>query len=155
MRARTISTSTRASLWAPAVLLLCLGGPACAGPGKAEGAGAKDKGAPAAGKEGKVADKAGQGAARPIRIEETTISDLHGWRVTVGNIMRDKWKGPDGKEREGITAEIGLYDEGKKERGRTTLGEGAPILINGHRYTLVRVQAGKGSENGFVELRGE
>ena len=36
---------------------------------------------------------------RSVRIEETTVATIEGWRVTVGNIMEDRYAGPDGAER--------------------------------------------------------
>lgn len=89
---------------------------------------------------------------RSVRIEETTVATIEGWRVTVGNIMEDRYAGPDGAERRGLTAEVGLYDEARAPKGERTVGEGAALQIAGRPFTVVRVVAGEGADNGYVEL---
>ena len=91
--------------------------------------------------------------ARTVRIEETTVGTIDGWMVTVGNIMKGKWKTPDGKEREGLTAQVGLYDEKKADKGERIVGEGAALTIAGKPWTVAKVVAGKGADNGSVELQ--
>ena len=96
-----------------------------------------------------------KGAARSFRIEETTVRAIDGWKVTVANIMKGKWRLPDGREREGLTAVVGLYDEKKADKGERTVGEGAALEIAGRRWIVVKVEAGKGADNGVVEIREE
>jgi hypothetical protein len=100
----------------------------------------------------KAPAKGGRMQQRTVRIEETTVGTIDGWRVTVGNIMKGKWRGADGREREGITAQVGLYTEKNEERGEVTVGEGAELTIAGKRWVVNKVQAGPGAENGFIEL---
>nr|MDO8110159.1 hypothetical protein [Candidatus Sigynarchaeota archaeon] len=94
----------------------------------------------------------GKSSARKISIQETTVATIDGWKVTVGNIIIDDWTGPDGSPRRGLTAEIGLYDERKAERGRLTLGEGGLLEIKGRPWRVTLVSAGAGGENGAVKL---
>src|SRR5262245_49437682 len=131
MRHPRVLTVTAAWLW--------LAGSACAGPAtppvrKQERPGAGAGAGANTGREGKM-----QQAERTVRIEETTVATVDGWRVTVGNIMKGKWRGPDGQEREGVTALVGLYDEKKAARGESTVGEGAQLTIAGKRWTVSRV----------------
>lgn len=87
------------------------------------------------------------------RIEETTVGSIRGWTVTVANIGKDRWRGKDGVEREGITAQIGVYDEKGAERALGTVGEGAELTIAGRTWRVARIQKkASASDNGWVEL---
>ena len=94
-----------------------------------------------------------QNKVRVVSIEETTVATIDGWRITVGNIMKGKWRLPDSTEREGITALVGIYDENRIEKGEWTVGEGAVIIISGKKWLVTRVNHGKGRDNGSIELQ--
>lgn len=89
---------------------------------------------------------------RVVKIEETTVATIDGWRVTCGNIMKGKWTLPDGSSREGPSAEVGLYDDQRAERGERTVGEGAVLEIAGGRWAVAKVAPGGKGDNGHVEL---
>lgn len=93
-----------------------------------------------------------QNKVRMVSIEETTIATIDGWRITVGNIMKGRWRLPNGTEREGISAEVGIYDENRVEKGEWTVGEGTVINISGKQWLVTRVNRGKGRENGSIDL---
>ena len=87
-----------------------------------------------------------------MRIEETTVATMAGWKVTVANILPGKFSTPAG-ERQGLTAVVGRYDEARRDQGELTVGEGSEFVIAGQRWAVAAVAAGKGAENGYVELR--
>lgn len=91
-------------------------------------------------------------ALRTVRIEETTVATVDGWKVTVANIMKGKYQTAGG-EREGLTAVVGLYDDKKADQGERTVGLGSELRIAGKTWTVGDVQAGPGAQNGFVEIR--
>lgn len=92
--------------------------------------------------------------AESERIEETTVGTVRGWTVTVANIGKDRYRGADGVEREGVTAQLGVYDEGGAERSLGTVGEGSVVTIAGQRYRVARVQKkASTADNGWIELQ--
>ena len=88
-----------------------------------------------------------------MRIEETTVATIRGWKVTVANILAGSYSTPAGEQR-GLTAVVGRYDEAKADQGELTVGAGSSLNIAGETWTVVAVVAGLGSANGHVELRG-
>lgn len=88
-----------------------------------------------------------------MRIEETTVATIRGWKVTVANILAGSYRTPAGEQR-GLTAVVGRYDEAKADQGELTVGAGSSLNIAGETWTVVAVVAGQGSANGHVELRG-
>lgn len=88
-----------------------------------------------------------------MRIEETTVATLRGWKVTVANILTGSYTTAAGPQR-GLTAVVGRYDEAKADQGEQTVGAGSTLQIAGETWTVVAVVAGQGAANGYVELRG-
>jgi len=93
-----------------------------------------------------------------VRIEETTVGDIDGWMVTVGNIMSGEWVDASGLNCQGLSAEIGLYDDERSPRGEPTVGAGAVLQIAGRAWRVDAVQAGAtsadgGMSNGHVTLK--
>lgn len=86
-----------------------------------------------------------------MRIEETTVATIQGWKVTVANILPGKFSTPAG-EQQGLTAVLGRYDDAKRDQGELTVGVGSEFAIAGQRWTVAAVVAGKGADNGYVEL---
>lgn len=86
-----------------------------------------------------------------MRIEETTVATIAGWKVTVANLLPGKFTTPAG-EQQGMTAVLGRYDEGRRDQGELTVGAGSEFSIAGQRWVVEAVVAGKGAENGYVAL---
>ncbi len=86
-----------------------------------------------------------------MRIEETTVATIQGWKVTVANILPGKFRTPTG-EQQGLTAVLGRYDQANRDQGELTVGAGSELTVAGQLWTVVAVVAGKGAENGHVEL---
>ncbi|MEY3014057.1 MAG: hypothetical protein RIT45_2792 [Pseudomonadota bacterium] len=91
--------------------------------------------------------------ARELRIEETTVADIDGWRVTAGNLMRDRFTRADGSSAEGPTIELGLYDDAGEAHGEPTVGVGSVVRIAGVDWEIVAVERPDPSDNGYVTLR--
>jgi hypothetical protein len=92
--------------------------------------------------------------AETLRIEETTVADLRGWRVTAGNLLRDRYQLPDGSWGEGPTIELGLIDPGGAGCGEPTVGAGAELAFAGVRWRVEAVVPGAGpGDTGHVVLR--
>ncbi len=87
-----------------------------------------------------------------MRIEETTVATIRGWKVTVANILAGSYRTAAGEQR-GMTAVVGRYDEAKADQGEQTVGAGSTLAIAGETWTVAAVVAGQGSANGYVELR--
>ncbi len=90
--------------------------------------------------------------ATRVRIEETTVGSVGGWRVTAGNLLVDTYRDAAGHERRGPTIELGLYDGQDRAHGEPTVGVGSAVEIDGTTWTVVAVQPAPGGENGWVEL---
>jgi hypothetical protein len=89
---------------------------------------------------------------RIITIQETTAATIDGWKITVGNIMDDTWTGSDGKERTGITASVGIYDEKKAEKMHRTVGKGATFEIKGKKWRLDAIMKDEKGGNGSIKV---
>lgn len=93
-----------------------------------------------------------------LQIEETTVGDVDGWMVTVGNIMQGSWRDANDRPCSGLSAEVGLYDEDRTSHGEHTVGPGAVLQIAGRPWLVTRVRAGEplregGVDNGVITLR--
>lgn len=88
-----------------------------------------------------------------VRIEETTVAEIDGWRVTAGNLMRDRFVRADGSEEQGPSIELGLYDENGDARGEPTVGAGSAVTIAGALWDVVEVARPEPGDNGFVSLQ--
>ena len=81
------------------------------------------------------------------QIEETTVADIDGWMVTVGNVMQGQWRRADGTSCSGLSAEIGLYDDELEPHGEFTVGVGSELQIAGRIWHVKAVVAGEASGN--------
>jgi hypothetical protein len=87
-----------------------------------------------------------------MRIEETTVATVQGWKITVANIMKGKYSTAAG-EQQGLTAVLGRYDEAKRDMGELTVGAGSTLTIADQHWLVESVVAGQGAVNGYIELR--
>lgn len=80
-------------------------------------------------------------------IEETTVGDLDGARVPMGNMCRGTYTLPDGSERRGWICALALGNG-----PGTFVGVGSVVEVGGRRWEVVDVAKTPG-ENGSVTLR--
>lgn len=80
-------------------------------------------------------------------IDETTVGDLDGVRVPMGNVTHGSYTLPDGREAEGPICSLALP-------GQTGVfvGEGSVVEVEGTRWEVLSVEAPKG-ELGSVTLK--
>ncbi len=88
-----------------------------------------------------------------LRIEETTVADVDGWMLTVGNVMRGRWVDADGRAHEGLSAELGIYDAERALVSEFTVGPGLEVRIAGVRWRVAAVSPGpEPDDNGTLTL---
>ncbi|MFZ4577387.1 MAG: DUF6406 domain-containing protein [Myxococcota bacterium] len=87
---------------------------------------------------------------RIVRIEETTVATLDGWKITVGNVMLAT--DPANPNRKRPTAVVGRYDATKADQGERDVGVDDSLDIAGKQWRVVEVGLGDKGGNGFVEL---
>lgn len=79
-------------------------------------------------------------------IEETTVGDLGGVSVPMGNMTTDAYVLPDGTTREGTVCVLVL------EAGPVWVGLGSVVEVGGARWEVVAIDKPKG-ELGSVSLQ--
>lgn len=89
-------------------------------------------------------------AGRTVRIEETTVATIDGWKVTVANVMLAADPAQPGRKRP--TAQVGRYDADKADQGMREVGAEDVLDIAGHKWRVGQVFVGQGAANGYVEL---
>ena len=70
-------------------------------------------------------------------IEETTVGDLDGHRVPMGNVTTGTYQLPDGSERSGVICSLVLP-------GRSPgifVGKGSVVTVGAHRWEVVEVES--------------
>ncbi len=78
-------------------------------------------------------------------IEETTVGDLDGNRVPMGNMTQRKYERGDGTTAEGWTCTLAL------EGGAKVVGVGSIVEVGGRKWEVTAVEKTTG-ENGSVTL---
>ncbi len=78
-------------------------------------------------------------------IEETTVGDLGGNRVPMGNMSQRQYTRGDGTTSEGWTCTLAL------ESGATVVGVGSVVEVGGHKWEVTTIEKTTGS-NGSVTL---
>ncbi len=89
-------------------------------------------------------------AGRTVRIEETTVATIDGWKVTVSNVMLAADPAQSGHKRP--TAQVGRYDAAKADQGEREVAAEAVLDIAGHKWRVAQVVLGVGGANGYVDL---
>lgn len=79
-------------------------------------------------------------------IEETTVGDLDGVRVPMGNMTRGAYKLPDGTEQTGLICALAL------KSGPVFVGKGSIVEVEGTRWEVTAIEK-EGSERGSVTLK--
>lgn len=80
-------------------------------------------------------------------IEETTVGDLDGTRVPMGNMSQRSYTRGDGTTAEGWTCTLAL------ESGPLVVGVGSVVEVGGRKWEVTAVEKTAG-ENGSVTLVG-
>lgn len=88
----------------------------------------------------------GDKVAAEVTITETTVADLAGLRLGVGNVWDDDFTGPDGRPTRGPTAMLAISDEAGKTLHRERVHAGSEVSAGGHRF---RIQSVHAPENGL------
>ena len=70
-------------------------------------------------------------------IEETTVGDLGGERVPMGNVTRGRYTLPDGSEREGPICSLVLPGGAPG----VFVGAGSVVEVAGHRWEVLEVES--------------
>ncbi len=81
-------------------------------------------------------------------IEETTVGDLNGVRVPMGNVIEDDYTLPDGTVARGLVCALAL------ESGPLWVGAGSVVEVGGATWRVVSVKRPPG-ERGEVTLERE
>lgn len=81
-------------------------------------------------------------------IEETTVGDLGGHRVPMGNVTRGRYTIPDGTEREGPICSLVLPGVSPG----VFVGAGSVVEVGGHRWEVLEVES-PASGPGNVRLK--
>lgn len=79
-------------------------------------------------------------------IEETTVGDLDGNRVPMGNMTTGRYTLPDGTEKEGLICALAL------EGGAVFVGLGSVVEVDGARWEVVAIEKPEGKP-GSVSLQ--
>jgi hypothetical protein len=83
-----------------------------------------------------------------VTITETTITEVAGLRVGVGNVWEADFTGPDGQTTRGPTAMVSFADEAGQDLHRERVHAGSELVVAGRRYRIEAVSApanGRGS----------
>ena len=68
-------------------------------------------------------------------IEETTVGDLDGYRVPMGNVTTGTYTLPDGTERQGDVCSLVLPDRSPG----VFVGQGSVVTVGAHRWEVMAV----------------
>ena len=80
-----------------------------------------------------------------VTIDETTVGDLDGFPVPMGNMIQDDYTLPDGTSRHGTVCALALPE------GGTFVGVGSVVQVGDARWQVTAVDKPKG-ELGSVTL---
>jgi len=70
-------------------------------------------------------------------IEETTVGDLDGHRVPMGNVTTGTYRLPDGSERSGVICSLVLPGQSPG----VFVGQGSVVTVGAHRWKVVEVES--------------
>lgn len=89
-----------------------------------------------------------------MRIEETTLARIDGWKVAVGNIWEREYKDADGKIKKGPVASLSIVKPGASEAKTEEVGTGSILdLGEAGKWAVIKVVEGKGTDTGYIALR--
>lgn len=94
------------------------------------------------------------GAMQEMKIEETTVGRIGGWKVAVGNIWDREYKDASGKLVKGPTATVSIVAPGQAEAREEEVGVGSVLdLGEAGQWEVIEVTPGRGKDNGFLRIR--
>lgn len=76
-----------------------------------------------------------------MTITETTITEVAGLRVGVGNVWEAEFVGPDGRPTRGPTAMVSFADDAGQDLHRERVHAGSELVVAGRRYRIEAVNA--------------
>jgi hypothetical protein len=76
-----------------------------------------------------------------VTITETTIAEVAGLRIGVGNVWDAEFVGPDGQPARGPTAMVSFSDAAGQDLHRERVHAGSELLVGGRRYRIDAVHA--------------
>jgi hypothetical protein len=82
------------------------------------------------------------------RIDETTVAELSGVRVAMGNMTEGTYTLSDGSTTSGAMCRLATQDDATFD-----VGKGSLIVIGGRNYLIVRVHKPPAGQLGYVELQ--
>jgi hypothetical protein len=89
-----------------------------------------------------------------IRIEETTVARVGGWRLGVANLWEREYRDATGKTVRGPAGSVSLVAPGASEARTEDVGAGCVLdLGEAGKWDVVEVVPGHGRENGHLLIR--